>query len=143
MSFTYKDEKSAIIDLGYYQRLLRLMDWQVTLHFNVPLAEVPVADSSAAMQWNIHHKLGHLYLLDPKEYPTDTWGEQDQEVDLVHELLHLLYAPFDTTETGSVADAFLEFSINTISTALVKERRRANDFSKKYQMLRLEVPRNE
>lgn len=130
--FLYKDEKACRIDLWHYQRMLRLTEWRITLHFNVPAAEIPIEEVSGAMQWNLQHKSAHLYLLDPKEYPPGLWAPQDQEEDLVHELLHLLYAPFDDTKPGSARDTALEFSINTVSAAIVRERRRADDNHKKW-----------
>lgn len=109
-------------DLEYWTRILRLQDWDIEATIR-RARELDYENTAATVAWTFENKQAVIKLLDPVDYMPGLMEDQDHEVSLVHELLHLHYAGFDETERGSLAHAMLEQSINAISNALVWLRR--------------------
>ena len=64
-----------------------------------------------------------IRILDASDYP-ETSFEQDMEATLVHELLHLYFAPFRPDKEGdNLAFCFWERAIDDLSKVLVKLKR--------------------
>ena len=59
-----------------------------------------------------------IHILDPNDYPNDASFEQDMEITLVHELLHLKYAGFQPPD-DSPEHAYFERGIQTTAKVLV------------------------
>jgi hypothetical protein len=120
----YESEDQLQQDLDYWQKVLRLQDWDVEVNV-VRARDMTLENSAAAVTWVLPKRMASVTIMDPIDYPPGLMGEQDQEVSLVHELLHLHYAPFDETEKGSLPEVMLEQSIEAISRALVLLKRQA------------------
>jgi hypothetical protein len=108
-------------DLKYWQKQLRLMDWQIDVEMIYNFK-----DMDGAIALNKHHpsyQIAHIQLLHPDHNPPggDPLVCVDMEVNLVHELLHtrLMYC----VEPSDKTDWHLEMSIETIARALVSNRR--------------------
>jgi hypothetical protein len=124
MTFTYENDEQLQEALIFWQKVLRLQDWDVYARI-ARGRELFTENSAAAVRWTLAKKVATLQLLDPIDYEDNLAVEQDHEVSLVHELLHLHYAPFDNTEDDSLELYTLEQSIEAISRALVDLKRKA------------------
>ncbi|CAF1787884.1 hypothetical protein NRS6110_04448 [Bacillus subtilis] len=106
-----------------WQTILRLQDWNVKCEIK-RANDMLLKDVAGECNWDINSKVAAISILDPIDYPSDHLEQQDIEKTLVHELLHLHYAPFDQFENDSPEIVNIEQSINLISEALVNLRRK-------------------
>lgn len=116
---THKQLQSLLRE---WQKTLRLQDWNVTAKFvsggkidppgNIGVAITTLTQKSAKIQIL---KQGDDRLEDP----------HDQELTLVHELLHLHVAPFAPDNWDTPVGVAAEQAIDLIAEALVKLKRRA------------------
>lgn len=108
--------------LGYWQPLLRLQDWEITLEVADGLAWARAGLSPHTVgtcRQNDAHGWAQIRLLRAADIPEHIVPAcLDLEQTLVHELLHLL---IPVAPAG--ADAVGELSINKIAGALVRQRR--------------------
>jgi len=109
--------------LAYWQRILYLQDWTVELRI---VRQWEMADNQTLAQCEQHlqRKDAIIYVLHPQDLPGLSSrflnGEEcDYDISLVHELLHLHFAPFRNENDTTVH----EQAINAISRGLVKVRR--------------------
>ncbi|MHC5779681.1 hypothetical protein [Nostoc sp.] len=98
-----------------WQQILRLMDWDVSVNI-VSYEEMPEGVEGEC-QFVINNKTANIKLIKPEGYPFDALRPYDMEQTLVHELLHLHFAPFNI-DTGLKATS-QEQAINAIARALV------------------------
>lgn len=98
-----------------WQERLRLSDWKVVVKI-VKRSEMVTQDSLAECAWNLERKRADVHLLDTRARTTDE--NPDMEADLVHELLHLHFAPFWDHEDNNKAVP-QEQAIDIIAEALV------------------------
>lgn len=105
-----------------WQKVLRLEDWDV----KVKLKRGRDLELGGAGEcgWTIEKKQALIKITDSADYPPDCIIPQDMERTLVHELLHLHFAPFDDFESGTAEDTATEQAIHFISCALVDLARR-------------------
>lgn len=111
--------------LNYWQRRLFLRDWTVHLKL-VREADVPM-EARGGVGWCtpcIQNKVATIDLLHPLDYKKE-W-RCDLELTLVHELLHVHYAPFEYKDLHTLEGIGQEQSINAISLALVNMKRGIN-----------------
>ena len=74
-------------------------------------------------EYNLATGTSLIRILDPVDYPESKF-KQDMEVTLVHELLHLVFAPFEPDEDSKeLEQKFMERAICQLSGALVKLKR--------------------
>ena len=115
--------------LEYWQRQLRLQDWWIQVKIvrgnglNLP------AGVQGRCTWTLPRREAFIQLLDPVDWDRDCVYPQDMEATLVHELLHLHFAPFDTFKEEGAKDIASEQAINAIAWALVsldRERRQVD-----------------
>jgi hypothetical protein len=106
--------------LVFWQKALYLQDWTISLRI-VRQWEMGDTFSIAQCEWFIQRKdaiikvLHHADLLGVKGHFLN--GEEcDYDISLVHELLHLHFAPFHSTKN----DVTEEQAINAISRSIVK-----------------------
>ncbi|QLE47868.1 hypothetical protein FD724_06915 [Nostoc sp. C057] len=52
-------------------------------------------EAEGLVTWDINKKIADIKLVKPEEYPFDQMRPYEMEAVLVHELLHLHFAPFD------------------------------------------------
>jgi hypothetical protein len=107
--------------LAMWQYLLRLQDWDIKAKF-ARVSTFDVGQSEGEVNWVLSKRQAIVKILDPVDYPEDAGWPQDAEQTLVHELLHLHFAPFDA-ESGSPELTAQEQAIEAISKALVGIKR--------------------
>lgn len=111
--------------LAYWQRALRLQDWTVTAKM-VRYGEIG-GGKGGEIQYCLEMKDALLSVVMAESYPRgERFTHHDEEQTLVHELLHLHFAPF-SAKSGSPEEIWHEQTINAIASALVAERRNAVD----------------
>lgn len=112
--------------LAYWQRMLYLQDWTIELRI-VRQWEMTDSQTLAQCENHLQRKDAIIYVL----HPHDLGGlssrflngeECDYDISLVHELLHLHFAPF-RNENDATAH---EQAINAISRGMVKVWRSTN-----------------
>lgn len=103
-----------------WQRILRLKDWDIRVRF--AHAHDLSTDAQAECRWTLSSKKAVLLILYPEEYDDFIAFQQDIEKSLVHELLHLHFAPF-AAETGTPEDTAQEQAIDLIACGLVNLKR--------------------
>lgn len=109
--------------MAYWQERLRLQHWDVKLKI---ARATDFSDTSARGENNWVQSTAEsvIHILDPVDWPKNTPFEQDVEITLVHDLLHLHFSPFDNTAKESQGKIMLERAIDHIAKALVEVRRR-------------------
>jgi len=127
---TLSEEKLRELCAGW-QEALRLKDWEVELR-QVRVAELGTNTGFGECRSNPRKRQAVIRVLHPDDFlevkpywaPTeDTTFEQERVV--VHELLHLLFSPFDQTiGRETVGEIVLEQAINSLDTPLVELARR-------------------
>lgn len=109
----------------YWQKRLRLRDWEVA--FSIRRArDMDLEDCQGECHWNIQSKLAWIHILDPVDYEPNKEFPQDMEKTLVHELLHLHFAPFTADNDNEMVDTAQEQAIDLIARALVETERETN-----------------
>lgn len=98
-----------------WQQILGLMDWDVSVKI-VSYEEIEEG-TEGRVDWVITNKTADIKLIKPEGYPFDALRPYNMEEALVHELLHLHFAPFNIN-TGLKAIS-QEQAINAIAKALV------------------------
>jgi len=122
----YKTQEELDQALAYWQKVLQLQDWEVKASVERK-KDITLDDVDAMVSWYFTHKKAIVRLLDPIDY--NELFDQDHEYSLVHELLHLHFAGFDTTAKESLEEKLLEQCINALSTALVSLKRAGSSSS--------------
>jgi len=106
-----------------WKHRLRLQDWNI----KVKVARGNGLDLPCGVQgrceWTLPRKEAFIRLMNPMDWDPDTCWPQDMEATLVHELLHLHFAPFDTFEVNTPEDTAIEQAIRAISDSLVQAKR--------------------
>jgi hypothetical protein len=106
-----------------WQETLRLQHWDV----KVKIARgngLDLPDSvQGRCQWVLTKHSAFIRLLDPVDWDKDILWPQDMERTLVHELLHLHFAPFDDFPVDGPKDIASEQAIEALSLALVNLKR--------------------
>ena len=111
--------------LAYWQRALRLQDWDITLAITRRKDWKGSASGTAISDWHIPTGHANMHLLNADDYAADSFVEpQDMEVDLVHEMLHGHFheTVISVEEQGIRRDLF-EAAIETTARALVRLKR--------------------
>lgn len=116
-----QDELESL--LSEWQRRLRLQDWTVKIQLR-RRHDMSMDDSAGVCRWQLAKKLACVEIMDPHDYDPGSFGwAQDVERTLVHELLHLHFAPFATHDQP--VDTAQEQAIDLIAGALVDAKREA------------------
>ena len=112
--------------LTYWQRTLYLQDWNIELRISRQW-EMADAETVAQCQWFLQRKDAIIKVLHPSDLPGLSARfireeECDYDISLVHELLHLHFAPFHHEDH----ETFHEQAINAISRGMVKAWRESS-----------------
>jgi hypothetical protein len=107
---------------AYWQRILYLQDWTLDVRVSRHWEMEDIA-TLAQVSWFIHRKDAIIRVLHPSDLPGlggkfINGEENDYDISLVHELLHLHFAPFDSKERH--IEIAQEQAINAISRGIVK-----------------------
>lgn len=113
-----------------WQERLRLQEWQIEIH------SIPLLGDLGTYVMNLEKKQAHIRIRDqayasgePSTFssgfsnPEEAFFMENEEQVLVHELVHLLFRPFDKTEPDSLEEKAMEFACTSLSVALVKLKR--------------------
>ena len=73
-------------------------------------------------EYNLATGTSLIRILDPADYPKSQF-KQDMEITLVHELLHLVFAPFEPDEEKKLKYKFMERAICQLAGVLVSLKR--------------------
>lgn len=109
-----EEELQALCEV--WQKRLRLQDWTVVVRI-VRGRELPDG-AEGQVTWVLSRREALIKVRDPIDYLPEGMVPEDMEANLVHELLHLYFAPFDA-EDDSLEEMHQEQAINAISAALV------------------------
>ena len=103
--------------LAYWQEKLRLRDWMVQICIKRE-RDFTTDDCNAEIHHNLPNKTAFINIMDPLDF--DDWLPQDMDWLLVHELLHLHFAPMDE-EKNEIA---IEQAIESITYGLIRTERK-------------------
>lgn len=102
-----------------WQRILRLQDWDVKVRL-ARTWDMQSSDNLGECSYELRKRMAAIRVLDSVDYDSEhTPWPQDQERTLVHELLHLHFAPF-AADSGTPQDIAQEQAIDAIAGALVQ-----------------------
>lgn len=106
-------EEQLVAKCKEWQVVLRLQDWDVKAGI---FRERDMAiGGEGECDWNLTRKIASIRILDPIDYPEGAMIPMDMEDTLVHELLHLHFAPFFNEEKSTEQ----EQAINSITNGLI------------------------
>jgi hypothetical protein len=101
-----------------WQKILRLQDWII----NVRICrewDMLSSDCNAEIEIVLPKRMATIRVLDPVDYPDNLSEDQDMELSLVHELLHIHFWPF-TERLDGLHQVAEEQAIEAISRGLVE-----------------------
>lgn len=107
-------EKQLQEKLKYWKKRLRLRDWTIDAHV-YRLSEFSNTNRQGECQWVEESKTAQIKVLDPADF-SHTILINDMEETLVHELLHLHFAPMNEDKYYMP----IEQAIESIAKALVE-----------------------
>lgn len=111
-----------------WQKRLRLQDWIVKA--TISRSSDMKNGTQGHVNWVLQKKMATITVIDPIDYPTDSMHQQDMEQTLVHELLHLHFAPFDD-EVDTPKEVAIEQATDCIAFSLINLHREKGVSSKK------------
>lgn len=122
-AYTREELFAALLEsVQYWQAVLRLQDWNIVLVLHRK-ADMSIDGAIGASTYSLTHKDERLELVDPEDlylfHQRFNGEELDYEVTLVHELLHLHFAPFMSDDEKSTDSMYQELAINTLARSLV------------------------
>lgn len=87
-----------------WQKILRLQDWDIIVQ--ISRRDDTFGNSTMGqVRYHLELKQALIKIIDPIDYPANVIYPQDMEISLVHELLHLHFAPFNAEEGTPAATA--------------------------------------
>jgi len=105
-----------------WARILNLDVWEIQVNI-VRGCDMPGGDTNlGSIAWNLAQAKAVISILDPIDIVNSF--SRDMESDLLHELLHLHFAPFDKFKKDSLEDIMLERAINMIVESLLTVARK-------------------
>ncbi len=108
--------------LSFWKEVLGLQPWAIQVMFD--RAE-NLDGYLANIRYEATREMGVLRVRDPRDWYGFAW-KQDVEVSIVHELLHLIFWPFDHLDRNPLAEAHEEQIVERLARSLVTLRRRGN-----------------
>src|SRR5690606_21888239 len=103
--------------------------------------ELKSREVAGECEWNLHKKMASVRILDPIDYPDDLMTDHDMEWTLVHELLHLHFAPIgrDSDENQEI---LIEQAIDSIAWVIVNLTRQNKELKEGLKKPTKENPPN-
>jgi hypothetical protein len=114
--------------LAEWQKALRLQDWQVTVAVRRERA-MHSDDCEGCNRYQPALKRASIHVRDVLDDPENADFPADPEATIVHELLHLHFAPFYVNK--GLVNVFQEQAIEVIAQSLVGLKRRGMTVAKK------------
>lgn len=111
------------IKLTYWKEKLRLQDWEIEV--SIRRKNDMEFDALAIVNWTLSKKMATIRVLDQIDYDHSCMGVRDMENDLIHELLHLHFAPINDhfSNDNDVYSTFEEQAIESITSGLINANR--------------------
>ena len=100
-----------------WQERLGLSHWRIAVQI-CRAREMPVPDVQATSDISLQMEYALISILDPVDYPSSPF-EQDMEVTLVHELLHIPLLYITDPDRASLEHTYLEAFIERTARLLV------------------------
>lgn len=120
MGKTYTDEDLLSLCEDWQERL-GLKHWDIGIR-SCRAKDINVG-GQAEISINLQMEQALISILDPVDYRGNDLFPQDQEVSLVHELLHILFEYVFPESPGRLEEIHLESSIERIARLLVRLKR--------------------
>ncbi len=117
-------EQQMKAKIEYWKEILGLDAWEIKFAFK-RRKDIPT-DSQAYVEWKLSKSSAFITMVCHEDYDNNLWS-QDMETSLVHELLHIKCAAFDTFKVGTLQDTMHEQVIDSMAKILVtmdRERHR-------------------
>lgn len=108
---------------AFWQNQLKLNNWRIAIGIERKTA-FNNSQSTGEIDYVLPLRQAIIKILDPLDYPNSPF-EQDMEISLVHELLHLHFALFEPKSDDSLEFLIMESTIEQLANILV-EMKRAN-----------------
>lgn len=110
--------------LEYWKEKLRLQDWDIEV--SIRRKNDMQFDALAIVSWTLSKKMATIRVLDQIDYDPSCMGVRDMENDLIHELLHLHFAPINDhfSNDNDVYSTFEEQAIESITSGLISSERK-------------------
>ena len=111
--------------MQFWKTKLRLNDWNVTVRY-AKQEEFEDGDGQGQNNWNLHSRSSEILILHPDEYsPADYPNSVPQDIEdcLVHELLHLHLATWNTKNRAE--EVHLEQAVEAMTGSMIALRRRS------------------
>lgn len=105
---------------AYWQNRLRLNSWDISIGI-CRQSDFNNKDAQGEVDYEIAAGTAIIRILDSLDFP-DSPFNQDMEVTLVHELLHLHFSAFEP-EDGTLASTLMERTIERLAKTLVGLKR--------------------
>ena len=100
-----------------WQEKLGLAHWNIALQI-CRERDMPISHSQGSNQISLANEQALISILDSSDFPSSPF-EQDMEVSLVHELLHIPLRYISEPENGSIEETLLEAFIERTARLLV------------------------
>lgn len=107
--------------LSEWQDILGLQDWDIKIRW-VAHYELP-PDVKAAINQVWQKKAAVTKVLRREDYDRDIPWDQDVEGSIVHELLHILFHPFEPTDENSLEFATCHQALDQLAGSLMRVKR--------------------
>lgn len=114
------DEELQKLALEWCEYLNLSNNWDIV--FKLERKSGIKEESQADCDWTLGSNTAIICIMDHMDWENKLF-QQDMEVSLVHELLHLYFCTFDSTVDGSAEHIRLEQTIETLSKSLVNLKR--------------------
>ena len=102
-----------------WQKILRLQDWIVVPKI-LRARDMDLEGCAGECSWQLQKRMAAIHVIDPVDHPPDLLEEYDMELTLVHELLHLHFAPLHDSDGDNLEE---EQAIEAISRGLIALKR--------------------
>jgi hypothetical protein len=117
--FVFTDEQDAQAACEWWQKRLRLVDWDVKVKYGT-MRQMGL-DIEGSCDPVLVLKVALLRLTHAADYPESQWPPDEEET-LVHELIHLHFEPFRVKDS-SLTDTAQEQAIECLATSFISFRR--------------------
>ncbi len=103
--------------LVIWQERLRLLDWDIKIK---AVKAYKLGDENLGnTSWSLSKRKAVLQVLLPEHHEPSEDFPYDPEKTVIHELLHVCFAPFDNHKEDTLEGKTMEWAIEAISEALV------------------------
>lgn len=111
------DEKQLTRVMHKWQHILHLDAWDIRIKL-CRRSDMFDQQAQGENNWTLATRQAVIHVLDPVDYPHDTEFEQNMERTVVHELLHLHFAPFEPDDDNSLEYLAMEQTIELLAQVL-------------------------